>query len=131
MKIFIVISPILSSSFGTASTLGETQTGLEPRVYRFTTPGRYRPAYCPDQMLAVILLSQHRVSSSKIVRPCAPCGARCTGHAIKTWSAVCSAGPNSQFGKGSRLHLQMDEWNRPTPVRRQLSLAKLFGASSF
>ena len=31
--------------------------------------------YCPDQMLALMLLSQHRVSSSKNFRPRAPCGA--------------------------------------------------------
>ena len=28
-----------SSSFGRASTPGQTQTRLEPRVYTFTTPG--------------------------------------------------------------------------------------------
>ena len=44
--------------------------------------------HCLDQMLAVVLLSQHRVSSSKIVRPRGPCGARCIEHAIRTWSAV-------------------------------------------
>ena len=42
------------------------------------------------QMLAVVLLSQHRVSSSKTVRPRAPCGARCIGYTVSTWSAVCS-----------------------------------------
>ena len=31
-----------------------------------------------NQMLAVVSLSQHRVSSSKTVRPCAPSGARCS-----------------------------------------------------
>ena len=75
-------------------------------------------------MLAVVLLSQHRVSSSKTVRPCAPCGARCIGHAVSTWSAVCSEAPHSQFGEGARPHLCMDEWNRPTPVCRRLSLAQ-------
>ena len=35
-----------------------------------------------DQMLAVMLLSQHRVSSSKTVRPRSPCGARCIGHLL-------------------------------------------------
>ena len=30
-------------------------------------------------MLALMSLSQHRVSSSKTVRPRAPCGARCIG----------------------------------------------------
>ena len=77
---------------------------------------------CLDQMLAVISLSQHRVSSSKTVRPHAPCGARCIGHAVSTWSAVCSEAPHSQLCEGARLHLCMDEWNRPTPVRRRLSL---------
>ena len=57
-----------------------------------------------DQMLAVMLLSQHRVSSSKTVRPRAPCGARCIGHAVSTWSAVCSEAPHSQFGEGARPH---------------------------
>ena len=75
-------------------------------------------------MLAVMLLSQHRVSSSKTVRPRAPCGARCMGHIVSTWSAVCSEAPHSQFGEGARPHLCMDEWNRPTPVRRRLSLTQ-------
>ena len=75
-------------------------------------------------MLAVVLLSQHRVLSLKTVRPCAPCGARCIAHAVRTWSAVCSEAPHSQFGEGARPHLCMDEWNRPTPVRRRLSLTQ-------
>ena len=83
-----------------------------------------RLLHCLDQMLAVMSLSQHRVSSSKTVRPRAPCGARCIGHAISTWSAVCSEAPQSQFGEGARPHLCMDEWNRPTPVRRRLSLTQ-------
>ena len=83
-----------------------------------------RLLHCLDQMLAVMLLSQHRVSSSKTVRPRAPCGARCMGHAVSTWSAVCSEAPHSQFGEGARPHLCMDEWNRPTPVRRRLSLTQ-------
>ena len=55
-----------------------------------------------NQMLAVVLLSQHRVSSSKTVRPRAPCGARCIRHAVRTWSAVCSEAPHLQFGEGAR-----------------------------
>ena len=73
--------------------------------------------HCPDQMLAVVLLSQHRVLSFKTVRPRTPCGAQSIGHAVSTWSAVCSEAPHSQFGEGARPHLCMDEWNRPTPVR--------------
>ena len=80
--------------------------------------------YCPDQMLAVMLLSQHRVSSSKTVRTHAPCDARCMGHANRTWSAVCLEVLHSQFSEGARPHLCMYEWNRLTPVRRQLSLTQ-------
>ena len=75
-------------------------------------------------MLIVVLLSQHRVFSSKTVRPRAPCGARCIGHLVRTWSAVCSETPHSQFDEGARPHLCMDKWNRPTPVRRRLSLTQ-------
>ena len=81
-----------------------------------------RLLHCLNQMLAVVLLSQHRVSSSKTAKPRTPCGARCIGHAVSKWSAVCSEAPHSQFGEGARPHLCMDEWNRPTPVRRRLSL---------
>ena len=83
-----------------------------------------RLLHCMDQMLAVMLLSQHQVSSSKTVRPRAPCGARCMGHIVSTWSAVCSEAPHSQFGEGARPHLCMDKWNCPTPVRRRLSLTQ-------
>ena len=41
-----------------------------------------RLLHCLNQMLAVVLLSQHRISSSKTVRPRAPCGARCIGHVV-------------------------------------------------
>ena len=84
----------------------------------------HRLLNCLNQMLAVVLLSQHRVLSSKTVRPRAPCGFRCIGHAVRTWSAVCSEAPHSQFGEGARSHLCMDEWNRPTPVLRRLSLTQ-------
>ena len=83
-----------------------------------------RLLHCLNQMLAVMSLNQHRVSSSKTVRPRAPCGARCIGYVVDTWSVVCSEAPHSQFGEGARPHLCMDEWNRPTPVRRRLSLTQ-------
>ena len=67
-----------------------------------------RLLHCLNQMLAVVLLSQHRVSSSKTVRPHAPCGAQCIGHAVGTWSAVCSEAPHSQISEGARPHLCMD-----------------------
>ena len=79
---------------------------------------------CPDQMLAVVLLSQHRVSSSKTVRPRVSCYARCIGHAIKTWCAVCSTVPHSQLGERASSHLCLDKWNCPTPVLKRLSLTQ-------
>ena len=57
-------------------------------------------------------------------QPRAPCGALCIGHAVRTWSAVCSEATHSQFGEGARPHLCMDEWNRPAPVRRRLILTQ-------
>ena len=54
----------------------------------------------------------------------APCGARCIGHVVRTWSAVCSETQHSQFGEGARSHLCMDKWNRSTPVCKRLSLTK-------
>ena len=83
-----------------------------------------RLLYCPDQMLAVMVLNHHRVLLSEIVRPFVPFGTRYIGHAIRMWSAVCSATPHSQFGQGAINHLCMDEWNRPTPIRRRLSLTQ-------
>ena len=83
-----------------------------------------RLLHCLNQMLAVLLLSQHRVSSSKTVRPRAPCGARCIRHAVSTWSAVCSEAPHLQLGEGARPHLYMDEWDRSTSVHRRLSLTQ-------
>ena len=79
----------------------------------------------PDQKLAVMVLSQHRVSSFKIIKVSAPCGARYMEHASKAWSAVCSVAPHSQFGEELRPHMCMDEWNHSTTVHRQLSLTKV------
>ena len=84
-----------------------------------------RLLHCLNQILAVMLLSQHRVSSSKTVRPRAPCGARCIGRAVRIWSAVFSEALHLQFGEGARPHLCMDEWNRPTPVPKRLSLTQV------
>ena len=52
------------------------------------------------------------------------CPMYCIGHAVITWSAVCSEAPHSQFSEEARPHLCMDEWNRPTPVCRRLSLTQ-------
>ena len=83
-----------------------------------------RLLHCLNQMLAMILLSQHRVFSFKTVRPRAPCGARCIGHAVRTCSTVCLEAPHFKFGEGARPHLCMDEWNCPTSVLRRLGLTQ-------
>ena len=104
---------------GIRSRSDTSRTGAEGLSFYYP-----RLLHCLNQMLTVMLLSQHRVSSSKTVRPRASCGARCIGHTVSTWSAVCSVAPHSQFGEGARPHLCMDKWNRPTPVRRRLSLTQ-------
>ena len=43
---------------------------------------------------------------------------------VWTWSVVCSEALHSQFGKGMRPHLCIDEWNFSTLVHRQLSLTE-------
>ena len=66
---------------------------------------------CPYQMLAVMELSQHLVSSSKTVRPFVPRGAKCVGHVKIMWAAVCSLVPHSHFVEEARPNLFMDEQN--------------------
>ena len=61
------------------------------------------------QMLTVMVLSQHCVSTSKTVSPRIPVGARCTGHVRMMCSAVCSTAPHSQFDVGARPHLCMND----------------------
>ena len=61
------------------------------------------------QMLAAMVLSQHRVSTSKTVSPHIPVGAGCTGHVRMMCSAVSSAAPHSQFDVGVRPHLCMND----------------------
>ena len=42
-------------------------------------------------------------SEPSIVRPRASCGVQCMGHAIKTWSAVCSAVSHLRCYKGALI----------------------------
>ena len=89
-----------SSSSGKPSTLGQTQKELGLRVIFFFS----RLLNCLDQILAVMVLSQHQVSSSKTVRPRGPCGARCMGH-TRTWSSTCSTWLQPLFQKLNFLRL--------------------------
>ena len=59
------------------------------------------------QMLAVMLLSQHRILSPKTVIFDAPCDAQCMRHAIRMSSAVCSVTLHSKFDEKARPHLCM------------------------
>ena len=117
MMLFLAV--VICCSKGIHSRSDTNRTGAEGLSFYYPRLLCYL-----DQMLAVISLSQHRVSSSKIVRPRAPCGAQCIGHTVSIWSAVCSEVPHSQFGEGARPHLCMDKWNRPTSVCRRLSLTQ-------
>ena len=47
----------------------------------------------------------------KTVRPRAPCGIRCMGHAVRTWSAVCSMAPQAHFKIGASRFQQT--WSVP------------------
>ena len=58
---------------GIRSRSDTNRTGAEGLSFNYP-----RLLHCLNQILAVVLLSQHRVSSSKTVIPRAPCGARCT-----------------------------------------------------
>ena len=82
------------------------------------------PPNCLDQMLSVRDFSQQLVLFSKTIRPNITRGARCMGHCEMMWSTVCSLAPHSQFVRGARPHLYMDEQKRPTPERRRLSLTQ-------
>ena len=64
-----------------------------------------RLLHCLNQMLTWSYKAS--IEFLKTVIPCAPCGARYIGHAVSTWSAVCSEAPHSQFGEGARPHLCM------------------------
>ena len=79
--------------------------------------------YCPDQMLAAMLLSL-RILSFKTLRLRTSCGIRCMEHAIKMWSAFCLKAMHLYFGEGARIYSYMDECNCPISVRRRLSLTQ-------
>ena len=108
-RIFVVVVVVVWK--GIHSTSDTNRTGAEGLSFYYP-----RLLHCQDQMLAMVLLSQHRVSSSKTVRSRAPCNVRCIEHTVSTWSAVCSEAPHSQFGEGARPHLCMDEWKRSVPT---------------
>ena len=73
----------------------------------------------PLQMLATMLLSQHRVSLFSFTNPWHPLVARYNGLSRTTRAAIRSYAPLSQIG--ASLHLCIDDWNLPTPVQRRLS----------
>ena len=80
-KIFFKTQKCSSLSFEGYPLQSDTnRTGAEGLSFYYL-----KLLHCLNQMLAVMSLSQHRVSSSKTVRPRAPCGARRIGHAVRTW----------------------------------------------
>ena len=111
--IFVGVVVVLKGIYSRSDT---NRTGAEGLFFYY-----HWLLYCPGQMLEVMLLSQHRV----IYNCQTSCSIWCPsmGHAIKTWSAVFFKGATF-IGEGARLHFCMDEWNRPTPVRRRLRLTQ-------
>ena len=94
-------------SKGIHSRPDTNRTGAEGLSFYY-----FRLLHCLNQMLEVVLLSQHRVSSSKTVRPRAPCGARSMGRAVSTWSAVCSEAPHSNSVKKRNLDFIRDKGDK-------------------
>ena len=64
-------------------------------------------------MLAVMVLSQHRVSSLKTDRSRAPYGVRCMGHAVRMWSAFVQRAPhrNSMKELEPFVHRKLESLN--------------------
>ena len=87
-----------------------------------------RLLHCLDQMLAVMPLSQHRVSSSKTIRPRAPCGARCIGPDVSTWSAVCSETPHRKSNESRFNHLHSKHFEDSSFILTLAFFADIFGA---
>ena len=77
-----------------------------------------RLLYFSDQMLVVMLFSQHCVLLSEIITPRALCDVQCMVNAIRTWFAVCLKTLHSQFGEEARSDLCINKCNLPRPVRR-------------
>ena len=121
-----------ASDPGCAAVWGSKRINPRPQSYLCLTWSG-----CPsndddnDEMLAVMLLSQHLVSSSKTVRPRALCGAQCIGHAIRMWPVVFSEALHSQFSEEVRFYLSIDKWSCPTPVCRQLHNPGCLGQTHF
>ena len=75
-------------------------------------------------MLTVMLLSRIRFHEkpSHLVLHVMP---NAWGTLLERDLRICSEEPHSQFHEGTRSHLFMDKWNRPTPVLRRLSLTQI------
>ena len=86
---------LASALFGRDPLQSDTnRTGSKSLFFHYL-----RLLYCTHQMLTVMVLSQHRVSSSETIRPRAPCGGRCMAHITRMWSAVCLMAPTRNLVK--------------------------------
>ena len=63
------------------------------------------------QMIAVMLMSQYLISSSRSDRPQRSFGVWCVGHTEMMWPAICSCSLHSQLHEKARPHLCMDSQN--------------------
>ena len=89
---------------GTRSGSITNRTGAESLSFKYP-----KLLYCPDQMVTVMVFSRNRNLTSKTVKPFASCGARCMGHNIRGWSAVCSEAPHSPICEGAQSNYQITQ----------------------
>ena len=108
---FLFLSFLLLS-FQRASTPGETQAGLRPRVYFLLPQTAVLPrsdAGSDGVKPALSFVIQNRQTL---------CSVWCPMYRAERGLQVCSVVQDSQFNEGARPHLYMDKWIRPTPARR-------------
>ena len=98
-----------SSLCGRVSSPDQIQAGLGPRLILLLT----RFLYCQDQMLAVSGISQHRISSSKLIRTSHPF--RCLIYAARWDNMVCGlfGGTTLAIWRGSETPF-VHEWIKNT-----------------
>ena len=89
---------LLSSAFKRASLLGQTETGLAPRIF-FLLP---RLADSDDVQIAISFVIRNRQIWCSI-------WSQCMGHIVKMDSSVSLGAPHTQFGEGARSDYFMNE----------------------
>ena len=91
---------MLLSEYGRQSTLDQTLTRLEAKLYLCTTPGccttRTDAGSNGDDPALSFVIQNHLTMYSM------SCPMQAVEYTVKTWSAVCLMAPHSQSGEGAR-----------------------------